>query len=305
MFFSNNTSSDVRVVLVWSMYCTGRGNDSSFGMYNLTLGSTRWRKMNSFLIVQKSLLAFLSSWLSLLEVVLEKAIHLVCLEKISYFSPCSGRSRVKVDVLRRCSLKKKKIDCSICDCEYRVAGSSWAPEISTLLFFPAFEASRFHFPKHCGIKMERIEIRVKNNRFRSPFEQMPSGVKVITKTACSCTLHTDAYDQLDEKSFISSNHRCFQAFSQHGAIHKEAFRHGAHGDPRLRRQEERDHAGLATIDNEAVGGEQWSWDFISCRSKTQRKNTSLTRHLTFSTKTNSTQRQITRGKTLRFCDTDP
>ena len=32
--------------------------------------------------------------------------------------------------------------------------------------------------------------------------------------------------------------------------HREAFRHGARADPRLRRQEDRDHAGLA----EAVGG---------------------------------------------------
>ena len=51
---------------------------------------------------------------------------------------------------------------------------------------------------------------------------------------------------------FTSNHKFFQAFSQQGAIQRGAFRHGAHGDPRLRRQENLDHAGLATIDNEAV-----------------------------------------------------
>ena len=53
-------------------------------------------------------------------------------------------------------------------------------------------------------------------------------------------------------SHISLKSQVFQAFSQHVAIHRGAFRHGAHGDPRLRRQEDRDHAGLAAIDNEAV-----------------------------------------------------
>ena len=52
-----------------------------------------------------------------------------------------------------------------------------------------------------------------------------------------------------------SNHKCFQAFSQHGAIHRGAFRHGAHGEPRLRRQEDRGGAWCAAIDNEAVVAE--------------------------------------------------
>ena len=38
--FSNNTSIDVYVALVTSMYFTGKGNISSFSMYSLTLGST-------------------------------------------------------------------------------------------------------------------------------------------------------------------------------------------------------------------------------------------------------------------------
>ena len=73
--------------------------------------------------------------------------------------------------------------------------------------------------------------------------------------------------------------------------------------PRLRRQENRDHTGLTAIDDEAVvaeaalgrrhgvaqhrataAGSAGSGGFFEqfdvCRSKTQRKNTSLTRHLT-------------------------
>ena len=42
-YFSNNTSRDVHVVLVASMYFIGIRNDSSLGMYSLTLGSTWWR----------------------------------------------------------------------------------------------------------------------------------------------------------------------------------------------------------------------------------------------------------------------
>ena len=40
IFFSNNTSCDVCVVLATSMYFNGIGFDSSLGMYSLTLGST-------------------------------------------------------------------------------------------------------------------------------------------------------------------------------------------------------------------------------------------------------------------------
>ena len=98
------------------------------------------------------------------------------------------------------------------------------------------------------------------------------------KSAHSSISHTDAHDRLDDisthhKPPFSSNHKCFQAFSQHGG----AFRHGLHGDPRLRRQDNSGRAELAAIDNEAVSGffEQRSWDFTLCRSKTQRKNTAF------------------------------
>ena len=48
---------------------------------------------------------------------------------------------------------------------------------------------------------------------------------------------TDLMTYPHTTSHISHNHKCFQAFSLHGSIHRKAFRHGAHGDPRLRRQE--------------------------------------------------------------------
>ena len=58
---SNNTSSEACAVLVTSMYFNGIGNDSSFGMYSLTLDSTWWRYMKSPVISQKSFLASASS----------------------------------------------------------------------------------------------------------------------------------------------------------------------------------------------------------------------------------------------------
>ena len=42
-FFFINTSRDVNVVLVTSMYFSGIGNDSSLGIFSLTLGFTWWR----------------------------------------------------------------------------------------------------------------------------------------------------------------------------------------------------------------------------------------------------------------------
>ena len=69
---------------------------------------------------------------------------------------------------------------------------------------------------------------------------MPSGVKFITKqqvfSHCTLTHMTDLMTY------------------PYTTIHRGGFRHGAHGDPRLRRQEDRDHAGRAAIDNEAAGG---------------------------------------------------
>ena len=59
--FSNNTSSDVCVFLVTLMYFSGIGNDPPLGTYSLTLGSTRFREMNSPVIDQRSFLASASS----------------------------------------------------------------------------------------------------------------------------------------------------------------------------------------------------------------------------------------------------
>ena len=70
---------------------------------------------------------------------------------------------------------------------------------------------------------------------------MSSGVTFIIKQQVFPTLHTDAHDRLDDISTYHKPHfpqdpKCFQAFSQqHGAIRRGAFRHGAHGDGRLRR----------------------------------------------------------------------
>ena len=72
-------------------------------MYSLTLGTTWWRWMNSPVIVQKSLLASSSprvesswSWVG-------ESNSSDVLWRISCSSPRSGSSRVKADVLRRCS----------------------------------------------------------------------------------------------------------------------------------------------------------------------------------------------------------
>ena len=56
------------------------------------------------------------------------------------------------------------------------------------------------------------------------------------KSAHFSMLHTDAQDRLGDRSMHHkpSKHKCFPAFSQHGAIRRGAFRLGAHGDPRLR-----------------------------------------------------------------------
>ena len=75
------------------------------------------------------------------------------------------------------------------------------------------------------------------------------------------TLHTDARDRLDDisphhKPHFPQDPKCFQAFSQqHGAIRRGAFRHGAHGDARLRQQEDRGGAWCAGGDNEALPAE--------------------------------------------------
>ena len=105
-------------------------------------------------------------------------------------------------------------------------------------------------------------MRVKNIKFRTPFRsKMTTVVNFSIKQQVFPTLHTDAHDRLDD---ISTHHKphfpqdpkCFQAFSQqHGAIRRGAFRHGAHGDGRLRQQEDRGGAWCAGVDNAALAAE--------------------------------------------------
>ena len=68
---------------------------------------------------------------------------------------------------------------------------------------------------------------------------------------------TDLMTTIDApQSHLSQDPKCFQAFSQqHGAIRRGAFRHGAHGDARLRQQEDRGGAWCAGGDNEALAAE--------------------------------------------------
>ena len=88
------------------MYFVGLGYVSSFGMYNLTLGTTWWRLLNSPVIVQKSFFASSSSRVECSSI-LDGVYHSSELpRRTSRSSPRSGRSRVNVDVLRRCPLPK-------------------------------------------------------------------------------------------------------------------------------------------------------------------------------------------------------
>ena len=72
---------------------------------------------------------------------------------------------------------------------------------------------------------------------------------------CTPTHMTDDIST-HHKPHFPEDPKCFQAFSQqHGAIHRGAFRHGAHGDARVRQQENRGGAWCAGGDNEALAAE--------------------------------------------------
>ena len=114
MCFPRITSSDVCVVLVTSMYFNGIGNDSSFGMFSLTMGSTWWRRMKSPVMDQKSFLASASSRVESSWKRSGEESSSDSPRKTSCASPRSGWSLVKVDVLRRRSLQRC-FYCSICD----------------------------------------------------------------------------------------------------------------------------------------------------------------------------------------------
>ena len=116
---SNNTSSDVCVVLVTSMYFIGIGHDSSLVMYSLTLGSTWWRQMKSPVLDQKSFLASASSRVESSWRGFGEESTCDSPRKTSCSSPCSGRSLIKVDGFRRRS-PPESLDCSICDWEKKI-----------------------------------------------------------------------------------------------------------------------------------------------------------------------------------------
>ena len=75
-------------------------------MYSLTLGSTWWRWMNSPATVQTSLSASSSSRVESSWSGVGESNSSDFPWRISCSSPRSGRSRSKVDVLRRCSFPK-------------------------------------------------------------------------------------------------------------------------------------------------------------------------------------------------------
>ena len=117
--FSNQTSSNVCVVLVTSMYFSGIGNDSSFGMYSFTRGSTWWRWMKSPVIDQNSCLASASSRVESFWCGDGEESPPDSPGRISCSPPLSGQSLIKVDGLRRWS-PPKSFDCSICDWENKI-----------------------------------------------------------------------------------------------------------------------------------------------------------------------------------------
>ena len=111
------------------------------------------------------------------------------------------------------------------------------------------------------IELDGMHVEIQGGRLAlgpeisSPLFSLRPGIRIITNQHifpyCTLTHMTDLMTYPNTTSHISLKS---QAFSHHGVIRRGAFRHGAHGDPRLWRQEDRDHAGLAAIDNEAVDG---------------------------------------------------
>ena len=95
---------------------------------------------------------------------------------------------------------------------------------------------------------EGLEIRVKNNKFRAPFDQKCTNYH---KSAYFSISRTDAHDRLDDMSIHHpSNHKCFQAFSQRSAEKRFAMERMAtrgFGAKKIA-------AGREAIDNGAVGG---------------------------------------------------
>ena len=83
------------------------GNFSSLGMYSLALGSTWWRYMISLVTDQKSFLASASSRVESSWSGVGEESPSDSPRRTSCSSPRSRRSRVKVDVIRRCPLPRR------------------------------------------------------------------------------------------------------------------------------------------------------------------------------------------------------
>ena len=100
------TSKFVCVVLETSMYFSGIGNDSSLGVYSLTLGSTWWRYMELPDMDQKSFIASPASGNESWGCGRDPSDSP---RKSTSLSPRIGRSRFKVDVLRSWSPRRSLI----------------------------------------------------------------------------------------------------------------------------------------------------------------------------------------------------
>ena len=88
------------------MYFSGIGNDSSLYVYSLTRGSTWWRYMKFPVMDQKSFLASALSSVESSRCGVGEDNPSDSPWRISCSSRRSGRSLVKVGVLRRCELPK-------------------------------------------------------------------------------------------------------------------------------------------------------------------------------------------------------
>ena len=110
--FSNITSNKKSVVLVTSIYFSGIGNNSSFGTYNLTLGTSWWRSIKLSEMEQKSFLTSPSYLDESRSGVQEDPSD--SLWRLPCSCSRSGRSRIKTVISSR------KFYCSICDWKYEL-----------------------------------------------------------------------------------------------------------------------------------------------------------------------------------------
>ena len=86
-------------------------------------------------------------------------------------------------------------------------GSPWALKFRAP-FFPCVPGIRISCSYILSYKLgrERLNIRVKNNKFRAPFDQKGLCCKIYHKSAHFSILHTDAHDRLDDISTHQKPH---------------------------------------------------------------------------------------------------